>query len=80
MLNHAKGGMVRFQRAYHHGCSPTSIIRARDSASRVCEGLYGSIQKGLFPRLLHYPCSVKCMGAVSIVNGNVCGRFRDVLA
>ena len=33
MMIHAKGGMVRFQRAYHHGCSPTFMIRAHDSAS-----------------------------------------------
>ena len=36
---YAKDGMVRFQRAYHHGCSPTFVTRVHDSASRECEGL-----------------------------------------
>jgi hypothetical protein len=32
------------------------------------------------PRLDAVHAAAKRMGVVSIVNGNVCGRFRDVLA
>jgi hypothetical protein len=32
------------------------------------------------PRLDAVHAAASCMDAISIVNGNVCGRFRDVLA
>ena len=47
-----------------------------DSASRVCEGLYGSIQREPISTVECCPCSLKRMGAVPIVNGNVWERFR----
>src|SRR5688572_12866338 len=76
MLIHTKGGMVRFQRAYHHGCSPTSIIRAQIPHLEYAKGYMVPFKGNLFPRLLCCPCSVKRMGVVSIMNGNAWGRFR----
>ena len=38
------------------------------------------IQTTLVPKVERCPCSTNRMDAASIVSGNVCGRFRDVLA
>ena len=59
--------------------SPRFAIREHDSALRTCEGGRPPLKRSV-SQIGRCPCSVKRMGAVSIVNGNVCGRFRDVLA
>ena len=51
MLIHTKGVMVQFQRAYHHGCSPTSIIHALIPHHEYAKGHTVPFKGDLFPQL-----------------------------
>jgi hypothetical protein len=59
--------------------SPSFVMHGR-SALCICEARICFIPKGACLRLDAVHAAASRMDTVSIVNGNVCGRFRDVLA
>jgi hypothetical protein len=62
---------------HRHVCvSPHFAIRGR-SAFCTCGARIRVIQKGAYLRLDAVHAAIKHKGAVSIVNGNVCGRFHE---
>jgi hypothetical protein len=56
--------------------SPRFAIRGC-SAFCICEAMIRFIPKGAYPRLDAVHATAKRMCAISIVNGNVCGRFHE---
>jgi hypothetical protein len=66
----ASGYELRCRHVYHTCAFHMSIMRGKDTlhSNRGC------------PRLDAVHAAARRMDTVFIVNGNVCGRFRDVLA